>query len=292
MKNKNLQLTILIVLFLFLRFYQLPRSVNFSMDQGTTLLTLYNLWQEKKITLIGPETSIQSVDKHSFFHGPWIYYFLLPFMLISRWEPLAGSFLFISLNLLALVFLYQGAKQKFGLKTAFITGLIFTFSPKMIYFSQFFWNPNFLPLCSCLLLYLWSKISKKKVNLTFFFLAGLIIGFGLGNHYLFFLLAILFTLSMLLQKHSWKSFFVLIEGVIISLTPLIIFELKHDFYNLKTVLSIIKYGTEKQINFPLPFHHYLSLIPLVYMLAALLIKKVYQKSALLGNGIVIIYILF
>ena len=50
MKNKNLLLTILIVLFLFLRFYQLPRIVNFSMDQGTTLLTLYNLWQEKKYT--------------------------------------------------------------------------------------------------------------------------------------------------------------------------------------------------------------------------------------------------
>lgn len=262
------------------------------MDQGTTLLKTYSLWQEKKFTLIGPETSIKSTDKHSFFYAPWIYYFLLPFMLVSNWEPLAGSFLFILLNLWALFFLFKGVKEKFNLKTALIVSIIFTFSPKMVYFSQFFWNPNFLVFCSSLLFYFWVKLNKKEDNFLNIFLSGLVIGFGLGNHYLFILVALPFTLWMISQKNSWKSVFILVEGILLGLLPLVVFEIKHNFYNLKTIFSIISKGTEEAISLPLPFHYYLSLVPLIYLLIALAIEKIDKKIPKLGLGITICFIIY
>ena len=109
-KNKNFYLFFLIALFIFLRLYQLPLELNFSMDQGITLLKIFELWQEKKLTLIGPESSIKALNGRAFFHGPWIYYFLLPVMLISNWNPLAGSYLFIGLNLLGLILLFKTAE--------------------------------------------------------------------------------------------------------------------------------------------------------------------------------------
>lgn len=291
MKKEKRFLLILIFIYLFVRLYQLPQRFNFSMDQGTTLIKVYQLWQEKKLTFIGPKSSIESVNKHTFFHGPWIYYFLLPLMLVSHWEPLAGSLLFVITNLLALVFLCLGIKEKFGFKTALITGLFFNLSPMMINFSLFFWNPNFLPFCTACLIYLWIKISKTK-NFLYFFPAGLIIGFGLSNHFLFILATIPFLTWVLKRKLSLKALIVFIEGLLIPFLPLILFELKHDFYNLKTALDILRFGSQQGVSFPPPPHYYLSLLPYFFLIVALTIRKIYKKSSLIAKGFILGFIIY
>ena len=164
---KKYCLLFLVFIFLFLRFYNLPKVFNFSMDQGKTLLTIYQLWQDKKFTLIGPESSIKTNMGRTFFHGPWIYYFLLPVMLIANWNPFTGAYLFIGLNLLALIILFKAIKQGFGFRTALISSFLFTFTPNVVRFSQFFWNPNFLPLVSSLIIFLGVKIKKKQTLYSF-----------------------------------------------------------------------------------------------------------------------------
>ena len=176
MKEKNLILALLCLIFLSLRLYQLPLRVNFSMDQGQILLKIWQLWQEKKITLIGLETSIKTASGRGFFQGPWIFWLPLPVLLLSNWHSLSVSYFLILLNLFALIILYRALEKKWGILSAFIAGLFFSLMPVMVYSSQFIWNPNFLPFTSCLLIHFWLKL-KKKSSLKDLFLTGLILGF-------------------------------------------------------------------------------------------------------------------
>jgi len=277
MKTKNILLFFLIFTFLFLRLYHLPERVNFSMEQGKILLNIYRLWQEKKPTLIGLETSIKTLNGRAFYQGPWIYYFPLPILLITNWHPLSPSYLLIGLNLLALLILFKSINKKFNLAVAFLTGLLFTFSPKMISFSHFIWNPNFLPLTSSILIYFWLK-NFDRPKIKDFFYIGLTLGIGLGCHYQTVILIFLTFILMIYRKLKLKTFLACSIGLLIGFSPLIIFELKHNFYNLKTIITIINQGTSKKLKFPPPFYYFISLMPLVYLLTALIINKMFGKK--------------
>ena len=60
------------VLFLWLRLYHIEERMNFSMDQGQSMLKAWEIWNEKKMVLIGPIAS-QTVNGRHFFHGPITY---------------------------------------------------------------------------------------------------------------------------------------------------------------------------------------------------------------------------
>ena len=261
------------------------------MDQGKTLLTIYQLWQDKKFTLIGPESSIKTNMGRTFFHGPWIYYFLLPVMLIANWNPFTGAYLFIGLNLLALIILFKAIKQGFGFRTALISSFLFTFTPNVVRFSQFFWNPNFLPLVSSLIIFLGVKI-KKKANPLLFFLLGLTLGFGIGCHYQVVLLTAAVISCLVYKKSSFKNILILLLGLIAGLSPLIIFELRHNFYNLKTLSLILNDKGQKNISFPFPFYYYLSFMPFFFLAIGIILNKIYKKNQLISIIIILIFSIY
>lgn len=261
------------------------------MDQGITLLKIYELWQVKKFTLIGPESSIKAVNGLSFFHGPWIYYFLLPFLLVGNWNPLVASYAFIILNLLALMILFATIKEHFNVRTAFIACLFFTLDIISIRFSQFFWNPNFLPFFSSLILYFWLKIIKRP-KLNYFFLIGLILGLSLGCHYQTILLIISFIIYSILKRIPFKNLSIALFGFLLGLSPLIIFELKHNFYNSTVIYLVLKKGSQNGVKWPLPSYYFLSLLPFLFFLLAIFIERILRKNHFLGYLLIIIFVIF
>ena len=280
--RNNLFLLLLIVLFLLVRLYNLEKVVNFSMDQGTTFLKLYDIWTTKKIPLIGPESSLKAINGLSFFHGPWVYYLLFPAALISHWNPLSASYLLISLNLLALIFLYKIFYRRFGLFAALSFGLIYCLDFINIRYSQFAWNPNFLVFTSSLILGLLFIINKKNCKKISFFL-GLLFGFSLTFHYLSLLLFIPFCGYWILQKSRNLSFKLLFLGLLIPLMPQIVFELRHNFYNLQIIYLILSGKGSSSISWLFSIHYFLIFLPFLYCLVSLFIKYLYQYNRFIGS---------
>ncbi len=270
--QKELILLFLIVLYLVVRLYQLPQVVNFSMDQGTTLLKIFELWQTKKLTLIGPESSLKTINGLSFFHVPWIYYYLLPFLLIGNWNPIYGSYAFIILNLVSLLILFKCVNKFFNFRVSFICCLFFILDITSIRFSQFLWNPNFLLFTSSLIIYFWLEIIHKPKFLHFIFI-GLIFGFSLGSHFQTIIILFIFLGFMLLKKISLKYYFYILSGILLGLTPLLLFELKHNFYNLQILKLIFTKGLYSTVQWPLPGYYFLSLLPFIFLLAAISLNK-------------------
>lgn len=282
MKNKNIILiTVLIALFFFLRIYHLEDSLNFGSDQGMTLLETYNLFQAKKITLISQTGSSWTADGRYIFFSSLLYYILMPVLILFSWDPISVSYFLIILQFVSLVFLFWLIARTRNFETAAIFSLLYIISPRLVEHSRFVWTPNFLIPLSSAVLALMFLLSRKKKKLSVIALTiGIICGIGFQMHYSFVLVIIIAISWLLLGKYfRGREYLCLFSGFILMLLPLIVFELRHNFYNLRTAVYIFqaKRSTGQDQIFQFYPHYFLAAAPfLLYAVAKLLnrLKKV------------------
>lgn len=285
---KNLGLIFLIGLFLFLRIFNLEKEVNFSAEQGLFLNEAFEIYKTKKPTLIGPATSIKSKISQEFYQGPATYYLLIPPLVIFRGEVIAVSYWLIFLNSIALLIIYLSAQKQFDSKVAFWSAFFFATSPQLVTFSRFVWNPNFLPLFASILLFLMVKTNKNN-KFFHFILLGFTLGLCLQFHYQAVLLILLTFIWLMIKKTSLTRLIYVFLGFIIGFSPLIIFELRHNFYNLKTLLLILQTGTDKTLSF-LPFYYILCLVPFLAVFIGFFVKKLFSFNKTVGFLLIFFYL--
>ncbi len=301
--KRNYFLLIFIVIFLFLRFYHLEASLNFSGDQGMHFLDIWNIYHTKNITLIGPASSF-TVFGRSFYTGPAPYYLLLPLLVLTNWNPVSISYLLIIFQLVVIIDLYFSIAENFkNKKTAEYFLVLCTFSTILIDYSRFLWHPNFLipvgGLVLGILLYLFKKADKKKVILgadVFRYLTlGIVLGLGLQFHYSF-LLAILLAVIWLIYIKQLKilRILLLIIGFIIGFVPIILFEIRHNFYNLRTLLLFltVKSGTTTPPFYNPPVYYFFPVILAVFLLISIFLAKLHKKNKILPLLIMIIFMIY
>ena len=215
--KRNYLLLIFVIIFLFLRFYHLEASLNFSGDQGMHLLDIWNIYHTKNITLIGSPSSFTVLGR-SFYTGSAPYYLLLPLLVLTNWNPISVSYILIIFQLVVIVNLYKVIFENFkNKKTAGYFLVLCTFSTVLIDYSRFLWHPNFLipigGLVLGILMYLSQKADKNKThlgsNVFRYFTLGFVLGLGLQFHYSF-LLVILLTVVWLIIIYDALSLLFLV----------------------------------------------------------------------------------
>lgn len=284
---KKLGLVFIIFLFLFLRLYKLEKALNFSSEQGLFLNKAVEIYKTGKQTLIGPPASIKSTISREFYHGPATYYLLLP-PIIMDGEPLTASFYFIFLNLLTLLIIFYITNKKFGFRSAILASFFFTTFPQLVTYTRFVWNPNFLPLLSSLVLLILLSLNKNW-PWGYWLLLGVILGIGLQFHYQAILLIFLCLSWLITKKIKLSKFNFICIGFLIGFSPLIIFELRHNFYNLNTLLLIFKTGTDKTLS-ELPFYYFLAIMPFIIVFVSFFLNKIFIFNKFIGLILIIIYI--
>lgn len=291
---------VIIVAFLFLRFYHLEESLTVGTDQGMHLLEIYKLFKTRKISLLGPVSSFR-VHGRNFFFGPATYYLPMPFLALLGWNPISASYFMIFLQLAAFLILYKTLRRRFPKSNlAMYYALIFTFSPIMVNYARFLWNPNLMIPTSVLLFSMLLVPKRKKgegvwrVGLT-----GFLLGLGTQFHYSYFLMIIL-TLIWFYITHRLHlaSFFFLAGGFIAGFSPIILFELRHNFYNLRTFMEFVLLSLEGDKNAGvytpgyLPEYYSLSFLPFVFLLFSQLLLKLKKINQYLPPLLITGYITF
>lgn len=275
---KNIILIVLLVTsFFFLRLYKIDERVNFSMDQGLFLLKSWDIYQNKEITLIGP-TASPLVHGRQFFQGPLIYYSIILVMLVSGWNVIRASYFLVFLNFLALIFLYLAAKKIFNKKIAIIVSLLFTFLPISINFSNFLWNPNFLLILTPIFIFLGLKSFSSK-KWWCFLIWGILGGICFQFHFQFVLILFFTFCFLVFKKQELKNILLFIGGALVGYSPLLIFDLRNNFYNIKTILEWLRFGGDEKIT--VPIYYFLSFVPFVCLGLAWLIGKLKNKIVLI-----------
>lgn len=224
----------------FLRFYKLSEFVTFLGDQGRDAIIIRRILTLEHLPAIGATTSIGQI-----YLGPFYYYFIAPWLLIANFNPIGlaiGVAFFSSFFVLIAYFL---AKELFDKNVGLVFTALIAFSSILVDFSRYSWNPNLLPLFTFITLYLVIKAVKTK-KILFFVLAGAFLSFSVQLHYIALCLVPAAGLYMIVEvlrtrpklHTTIKNWVAMGISFTIFSSPLIVFDLRHQFLNSKNFLAL------------------------------------------------------
>jgi len=242
---KNKLVILLILIGIFLRLHKLDEFVTFLGDQGRDAIIIKRIVTFEHFPAIGPISSIGQV-----FLGPFFYYLMAPFLLLFNLNPLGLAFGTAFFSIIGLIIAYLIVKKELNKRIALFFLILVVFSSIQIDSSRFAWNPNLLPIFSFFSLYfLYQAIYSKKYLWSILF--GAFLSFSIQLHYLamFLLIPVLIFFILhdrkkIFQVGCLKRIFVSFLSFLLFSSPLIIFDLKHNFLNSK---NLIKIFTEQKV---------------------------------------------
>jgi hypothetical protein len=282
---------IIFSLFFFLRLYHLEESLNFGTDQGLFLLDMQRMVREGKLTLIGPTASFAASGRYLQLSS-LMYYLVFPFLFLTHWNVMSVSYFFILFQFFGLAVISCVLYKKYPPFIAFTFGLFYSCLPIVVDYSRFFWNPNLLIPISSILLAVHLMIPKKKTG-KYLLGIGFLWGIGFQTHLTFAMVIILSTVHLfLLRKISLKNIFWLGIGFTIGFSPLLIFDLRHHFYNLLTLLFIFTAKNTQHTAFSYMPHYTLSLIPFILLGVSKLMYWFHKKNVIAAHIILSCFILY
>ena len=217
----------------------LSNSFAFTFDHGKDSMAILHMWQTFSPKFIGPWTSIPG-----FYFGPGWYYLLLPAYVLSGGAPSAAV---IVMMLLVLIQVFLAYKY-FGKEAA----IILAASSSWATFSTSAWNPFPMALISLIILILIkSTASHSRLSEQHAFLLGLMAAFGFHFSTAFAIFyPPLITLSLISHKikFSLKTIVTSGAGFIMPFLPQIMFELKHNFIEIRSLINYMGSGEADSIS--------------------------------------------
>ncbi|KKQ97493.1 MAG: hypothetical protein UT23_C0012G0103 [Candidatus Woesebacteria bacterium GW2011_GWA1_39_12] len=256
-------LAVVLLIGAFLRLYRIDEYMTFLGDEGRDAIIVRRLLVNFDPILIGPGTSIGNM-----YLGPLYYYMIAPALFLANFNPAGPSVMISLLGILTIWFIWFVVREWFPKNTSEVSrgrnttsevgisigGLVaaglYAVSPVVINFSKSSWNPNIMPFFSLLAIYsvwkFWKENKFRWIIITFLSMA-----FVLQSHYLGLLLApvivIFWVLTYLslrrtpntehqtLKRSFLKYSLVGLVVFLILMSPLALFDLRHNFMNFNAV---------------------------------------------------------
>ncbi|RJR29530.1 hypothetical protein C4564_02225 [Candidatus Microgenomates bacterium] len=228
-------LVIIIAIAAFLRLYRIEDYMGFLGDEGRDALVVKRMIVDHKFTLLGPITSVGLMHL-----GPIYYYFMVPFLWAWNLHPV-GPAIMVALFSLATVFLvWQLCREFLNKRAGVIAALLYAISPLVIVHSHSSWNPNILPFWGLLLIYALLKVIIQKKH-AYLWVMGASLGVVIQLHYVALVFFPILLAAFVMQKvrlpiTTWLKGAL---GFFVVYSPYILFELRHQFINTKTVWEFV-----------------------------------------------------
>ena len=289
MKNYLILFSILIVA-LFVRFYNYENRITFGPEQARSLMVSANYIQDKP-SLLGQEYFRSNSLGHKLFTSAIFNYSLVPLIWITNYDPYLITIYFTALNIFTGLIFYFLVHRMFGLRIAQISLTLFLFNSYMIYHSMFIWVLNYLPLLGVISIYLTWKIIKGKAKLIDTFWLGIISGIGFGLEYLYILAIIpILYFAIKYSKEKLKSLAIFILGGAVGDFPQVIFDLRHNFYHLRSLFQYALDTFANNSDAGFTYYHFLMFWPVGLLILAIVISIVYQKNKFLASILIVLYL--
>ncbi len=230
-------LSIFLLISIFFRLYKAPTFFLYSHDQDLASWFIKDVVENHHFRLVGQETSTPGI-----FIGPYFYYFLLPFYLLYKMDPIGGVVAVAVLGLITTTSFYYIFSKMFG-KNAGILAAFFHATSYFIVLNE----KEVVPTQPVVLLWtLWFFFSIWQIQQgkqKFIILLALLLSFVWSINMGLILLLPLIPLAYLLQsKNIRKSLNIKVHlaalFVLILLSiPLILFEVRHGFTESHALLN-------------------------------------------------------
>ena len=225
-----------------LRLYMIGPYQIFLGDEGRDVLVAYGILHGK-LTLLGPTASVGG-----FFFGPIYYYMIAPFLWLAHYDPVGPAVMVALFATATIYLLYRVVKDIFSPAVGLVAAFLYATSSLLVTFSRSSWNPHVVPffvLLTVLSLFSYIKKEKKKWIL----LAGFFYGITFELHFvtLFFAAAVIAFIGYILWTRplmAWikkliVSYLVFGAGFAVGISPIIAFELRHQFVNTRNIITFM-----------------------------------------------------
>ena len=289
-KSKTILLFLVITgISLFIRFWHYPELVNFHGDPPFYLHEVKDMLDSGKIRLVGPIVMSKMIQGRGFYTGPLHYYIVALLGLATDWNVIQMTVFFTLLWITFLVLMFFWLKNKFGNLIALVVYAFVSFLPVFIPLSRTMWNPHFMPLFG--LLFLWA-LDKRRKRPVYYLLSGFFLGLGVNVHYasVLWLLVVFWVIYLELKKKEFlfKHWLFFSLGVLLAESPLVLFEFRHNFYNLRTLIFQLKYGElSAGYTFALPYYFLFPAIPVAGFLLGFFLQKLKSSKFLMPTVILL-----
>lgn len=239
-------LAAIIVIGSFLRLYRVSDTAMFLGDQGRDAIIAKNILKNGDVALIGPVTSVGNM-----YLGPFYYYFMVPWLAMTYPSPIGPAIGVALIGILTIPMLYFITRKLFSKTSAVFATSIYTISSVVVAQSRFSWNPNLAPTAGLLLFYFLYQIVKEKKYISIIW-ATICFAVLTQLHYMAMITGIILGLVVIFQlirdklnrisiiKYSLISLFIFL----ISLIPLIAFDIRHDYINLNAFMGFFTSSEE------------------------------------------------
>ena len=163
--------------------------------------------------------------------------------------------------------------------------LVYSFTPYYINYTRFLWNPNFQFSLLPILILLMGLYQKRPTKWRFFLISSTL-GILFQFHYQFVIIfGFLFVYYFMVKKINSSNIAPFLGGIALGLSPLIVFDLRHNFYDVNTLILFLKnYSNLSNPGGTQVPHYYLSIsffvvIAIIGLLCAIAIPNYVRARA-------------
>ncbi len=239
LKKNKLLLYCIIILATVLRFINYWNRWGLASDHARDLIVSIYALNNHLIPLIGPFSSAGQ-----FVYGPqwyWIislFVFLSPNLLIGPW--IMQTILYVFAVYIMFLIGKEIINEKFGLIMAFLTAI----STQQIMHSTNLVSPSMAGFFAIISVYFFIRSVKYSKGFDLFLL-GFFIANAVNIHFQAIGLLFLIPVGFLFSKRKLKQLVFLILGFLIPFIPLLIFDLKTNFFESRNMLDYYLYGQNR-----------------------------------------------
>ncbi len=268
--------------------------MEFLGDQGRDVVIVSNFLKHFDLMFIGPQTSIGNM-----YLGPFYYYLMAPFLLMFNYSPVGPAVMVVLFALATTYLIYYVYLKLFKNHLfALLSSLLYAISPVAIKYSNFSWNPNIMPFFALAFFYIsYQVIFLKKYKLLP--ILAICFSMALNSHYLALILVPIFFFYLLINTYQTKNNLLVIFKqnikpllysllvLLIFLSPLILFDLKHNGQNIKSIYSFFAYR-QTTVN----LKAYKALPQIVPLWTQINTRLLFGKNQTMGSITSIVFLVF
>ncbi len=223
-----------------------PYNYFFNPEQGIEYLVTKSIVVDHQVVLTAHQGGFGD-----FFKGPGFNYLLtIPFILTSG-DPFGGRLMMLVISVLTVPFAFIFSNRMFGLKTASLISFLLAVSPNLKDYAGGISPPFVMPLLTVLFIYFLFMAfhGHKKYIPLLIFIVGLMTHFEMAAAGILLTLLILTGLVCLAKKTiPYRYYLLSIGSFALAVLPLIVFDIKNDFYNVNGVVKMIDTGKTQASN--------------------------------------------
>ena len=187
---------------------------------------MLEIWQKKELTLIGAPLSLGYGTPKEVYFSSLPNYIGLTGLLVANFDPIGAAIPNTIIFIIGILFYWAWVKRITTSKSVQrLSALIFAWNPLSVNQARFFWNPNLIIPLSAIFWYL--------IAINSIFLAGFVIGIIFNLHYLGVIGGVLYSVYFIISR-KWRRLLQFVSGALIGAMPVILFELRNQFYLSKT----------------------------------------------------------